>query len=286
VEAELRERFELLERAPGADGIVTVPGDPVDARCFDAVGPQLRIVAQFAVGYDNVDVDEATERGILVTNTPDVLTAAVAEFTLALILSLTRRVVEGDRLVRRGEGWAWGPTVMLGEGLAGKTLGIVGYGRIGREVGRLAEALGMRVLHTKASPLDDVLREADVLSLHVPLTDETRHLVGARELAVMKPQSVLINTSRGPVVDEQALADAIASGSIAGAALDVYEREPTVHPRLLALENVVLTPHVASATRETRDAMGMAVVEALRAVLLDGRIPPNAVNPRAWSPVG
>ncbi len=226
--------------------------DVVDDALFDAAGPGLRVVANFGVGYDSVDVDAATRRGIVVANTPDVLTAATAELTLALMLALLRRVAEGDRLVRRREEWALAPTFMLGEGLAGKTLGIVGLGRIGREVARLAEAFGMRVVHTRGSgsyeglPLERLLGEADVVSLHVPLTAETRHLVGRDELRLMKPGAVLVNVARGPIVDETALVEALAAGEIAGAALDVYEHEPEVHQGLLVLENVVLTPHLGS----------------------------------------
>lgn len=293
VEEALRESFAFesvdgLDRAAlaGAAGIVTVPGDTVDAGLFEAAGPQLRVIAQHAVGFDNVDLEAATARGVVVTNTPDVLTAATAEFTLALLLALVRRVAEGDRLVRAGGPWSWEPTAMLGVGLAGKTLGLVGRGRIGRELARLAEAFGMRVVHTSRSgglSLAELLAEADVVSLHVPLTHETRHLIDAAALARMRPDAVLVNTSRGPVVDESALADALEAGRIAGAALDVFEREPEVEPRLLSLPNVVLTPHVASATLEAREAMGMLCVDALRAVLLEGRVPANALNPEALS---
>lgn len=284
VDAALRESFELLEAPAGADGLVTVPGDAAGAELFDAAGPQLRVVAQYAVGYDNVDVEEATARGIVVTNTPDVLTRATAELTVALILALLRRVAEGDRLVRRREPWSWEPTFLLGEGLEGKMLGIVGFGRIGRETARLAEALGMRVVHSSRSggaPLAALLGEADVVSVHAPLTPETERLIGEAELRAMKPSAVLVNTSRGQLVDEGALVRALEAGEIAGAALDVFEREPEVHPGLPGREDVVLTPHVGSATTAAREAMGMLCVEALRAVLLEGRAPPNALNPNA-----
>jgi glyoxylate reductase len=193
-----------------------------------------------------------------------------------------RRVAEGDRLVRRGESWIWAPNLMLGRGLRGLTLGLVGYGRIAREVERLAVAHGMRVIHTRrrgGAPLEELLAEADVVSLHLPLSEETRHLIDAEALARMKPDAVLVNTSRGPIVDESALVDALRESRIAGAALDVFEHEPEVHRGLLDLENVVLVPHLGSATHETREAMGMLCVEALRAVLLEGRIPANALNP-------
>jgi len=284
----LEASFAVAEEVAGSAGLVTIPADVVGARLFDAAGPDLRIVANFGVGYDSVDVAEATRRGIVVSNTPDVLTQATAELTVALLLSLLRRVTEGDRLVRRQDAWALSPTFMLGEGLAGKTLGVVGLGRIGREVARLAGAFGMRVVHTGGSgpneelPLERLLAEADVVTLHVPLKPETHHLIGQRELALMRPNSVLVNVSRGPVVDEAALVEALAGGQIAGAALDVYEREPEVSAGLLGLENVVLTPHLGSSTHTAREAMGMLCADALEAVLLRDELPENAVNPEAW----
>jgi glyoxylate reductase len=259
-------RATLLERVAGHDGLVTMLTDSVDAVLLDAAGKQLRIVANYAVGLDNVDLEECERRGIVVSNTPDVLTDATAEMTIALMLALTRRVAEGDRFLRRQEPWLWAPTFMVGRGLAGMTLGIVGYGRIGQAVARIAEAHGMQIVHSIA--LDELLGAADVVSLHVPLTDDTRHLIGERELGLMKPTAYLVNTSRGPVVDEAALARALAAGRIAGAALDVFEREPDVEPALLELDSVVLAPHLASATHEAREAMGMLCVKALREVLL------------------
>ena len=261
-------REDLLSRAASCDGLVTMLTDCVDAELLDAAGPQLRIVANFAVGLDNVDVDECRRRGIVVANTPGVLTEATAEMTIALMLALTRRVAEGDRLLRRREPWLWAPTFSLGRGLAGLTLGIVGYGRIGQAVARLAEAHGMRVVHTGDVPLAELLATADVVSLHVPLTPETRHLIARPELERMKPTAYLVNTSRGAVVDEHALAGALKGGRIAGAALDVFEREPEVEEALLGMEKVVLVPHLASATYEAREAMGMLCVEALRRELL------------------
>ena len=286
--SRLEASFALSDEIVGSAGLVTIPADAVGAELFDAAGPSLRIVANFGVGYDSVELAEATRRGIVVSNTPDVLTEATAELTVALTLALLRRLVEGDRLVRRRDEWALAPTFMLGEGLAGKTLGIVGLGRIGREVARLGEAFGVRVVHTRGSgpyeelPLDRLLAEADVVSLHVPLTPETRHLIGAPELALMRPSAVLVNVSRGPVVDEAALVDALVEGRIAGAALDVYEHEPEVSAGLLLLENVVLSPHLGSSTRVAREAMGMLCADALEAVLLRDELPANAVNPEAW----
>jgi glyoxylate reductase len=238
-----------------------MPIDQVDAAFFERAGPQLRIVAQHAVGLDNVDLAEAERRGIVVSNTPGVLTDATAELALALMLALLRRVAEGDRLIRRGESWMWQPNFMLGTGLRGKTLGVVGMGRIGSAVARLAEAHGMTVKSLRG--LDGV-EEVDVLTLHCPLTPETRHLVDAAALERMKPTAVLVNAARGPVVDEAALAAALRRGVIASAALDVFEREPEVEAALLELENVVLCPHLGSATVEAREAMGRICLEALK----------------------
>ncbi len=277
VQAELERDFELLEGPEGAAGLVAHPNVRVDGALLDRAGPGLRVVANYAVGLDNLDLEAARSRGVVVTNTPDVLTRATAEHALALILALLRRVAEGDRLIRRREPWRLGTTFMLGRGLDGLTLGIVGPGRIGSELGRLAEALGMRVVTARSGePLDEVLA-ADVVSLHCPLTPETRHLIREDTLRRMSSDAVLVNTSRGLVVDEEALVRALRAGELAGAALDVFEDEPNVHPGLLELENVVLTPHLGSATHEARDAMGMMCVEALRAVLLEGRTPANVV---------
>jgi glyoxylate reductase len=273
-------REELLARVAGKDGLMLMLTDRVDDELLDAAGPQLRIVADYSVGIDNVDLEACRRHGVVVSNTPDVLTEATAELTIAILLSLLRRVAEGDRLIRRREDWIWAPNLMLGRGLAGLTLGLVGHGRIGQAVERMAWAHGMSVVHSSRSsgiPLDELLATADVVSLHLPLTDESRHLIDGASLERMKRTAVLVNVSRGPIVDEVALVAALSEGRIAGAALDVFEREPEVHPGLLELENVVLVPHLGSATEETREAMGMLCVEALRAVLLDGRTPPNAV---------
>ncbi len=274
------EREELLRRAVGCGGMMLMLTDRVDDELLDAAGPQLQIIANYAVGVNNVDLDACRRRGVVVSNTPDVLTETTAELTIAMILALLRRVTEGDRLIRRGEDWIWAPNLMLGRGLGGLTLGLVGHGRIGQAVERLAFAHGMRVVYSsrrRGQPLDTLLSTADVVSLHLPLTDETHHLIDAAALALMKPTAVLVNTSRGPIVDEAALVEALTKGRIAGAALDVFEHEPKVHPGLLGLENVVLVPHLGSATEETREAMGMLCVEALRAVLLENRRPENAV---------
>ena len=270
--------FELVESPDGAEGIVAMLTQRVDDEYLAATGDQLRIVANYGVGVDNIDLEAARRRGVVVANTPDVLTRATAELTIALILSLLRRVAEGDRFVRSGTPWHFSLEFMLGNGLEGKVLGIVGAGRIGREAARLGEGLGLIPRFAgRGDPLAPLLAEADVVSLHCPLTPETRHLIDAEALGQMKGTAVLVNTSRGAVVDEAALVEALRQGSIAGAALDVFEYEPHVSEGLLGLDNVVLTPHIASATRETRIAMGMLCVEALRAVLLEDRMPANVV---------
>jgi glyoxylate reductase len=278
IEAELADAFELVGSPSGADGVIVTPAVTVDAAFLDAAGRQLRIVANYAVGIDNLDLDAIRERGVVASNTPGVLTNATAEHALALVLALLRRVVEGDRSLRRRDPWEWGPDFMVGEGFEGKELLVVGPGRIGRRVAELATAHGARVAFAgRGDDLHSALATADVVTLHCPLTRDTRHLIDAAALAAMKPTAVLVNTARGPVVDEAALVAALRTEAIAGAALDVFEHEPAVPEELLGMENVVLTPHIASATRDARLAMGRLVVSALRAVLLEGRTPENAV---------
>ena len=279
VAAALAADFEVVDAPEGADGVLSLLTTPIDAAFLDRAGPQLRIVANYAVGVNNVDLAAARERGVLVANTPDVLTRPTAELAVALMLSLMRRVTEGDRLIRRREPWGFSLEFMLGESLDGKLVGIVGPGRIGRETARLVEAFGARVAFCgRGDDLRELLGTADVVSLHCPLTADTHHLIDAAALAAMKPTAVLVNVARGPVVDEGALAAALRAGTIAGAALDVYEDEPRVDEGLLELENVVLCPHLGSATRPTREGMGMLAVEALRAVLLRGERPRNLVQ--------
>jgi len=264
----LREAGELRDALAGADAVLTLLSDRVDDAFLDAVGPQLRCVANVAVGFDNVDLAAAARRGVVVTNTPGVLDDATADLALALLLAAVRRLGEGERLVRSGAPWRWGMDFMLGSDLRGKRLGIVGLGNIGARVAERARAFGMAIayhnrhespaaaaLGAERLELDELLAGCDVVSLHCPLTEETRHLIGAREMALMKPTATLVNTARGPIVDEAALARALAAGEIAAAALDVYEHEPVVEPALLGLENVVLSPHLGSATVETRTAM-------------------------------
>jgi glyoxylate reductase len=265
---------QLKARLHDKDGVVCLLTDGFTAEVMDAA-PRLKVIANVAVGYNNIDVAAAAARGIVVTNTPEVLTEATADLTWALIMDITRRVTEGDRLIRRG-GWkGWALDFMLGNELNGKTLGIIGYGRIGRAVAARAVPFGLRVIHSDvqsvpgsgAIPVDRLLATSDIVSIHCPLTPETMHLINQAALARMKRSAYLINTSRGPVVDEAALAWALKNGIISGAALDVYENEPMVHPDLLMLENVVLAPHLGSATTETRTAMADLAVRNAIAVL-------------------
>lgn len=285
---------ELWEAVAGADALVTLLHDRIDAALLDRAGDQLRCVANVAVGFDNVDVAAATERGVVVTNTPGVLTDATADLTMALILALTRRMGEGERLLRARRPWSWDMFFMLGSGLTGKTLGVVGLGAIGRAVSSRARAFGMHIAYAgpRRAPaevedalggprylaLEELLAQADVISLHCPLTPATHHLIDHRALGLMQRSAFLVNTARGPVVDEAALVDALRSGAIAGAALDVYEHEPELHPGLVGLQNVVLLPHLGSATVQTRTAMAILAAENAIAVL-EGRRPPSPVNP-------
>jgi glyoxylate reductase len=289
-------REELLALVAGADAILTQLGDRVDAELLEAAGPGLRCVCNVAVGYDNVDLAAAAERGVAVANTPGVLDDATADLALGLILAATRRLGEGERLIRSGQPWRWGMDFMLGRGLRGKLLGVVGLGAIGGRVAERARAFGMRVAYSNRNEapaalvgrleaerleLDELLTRADVITLHTPLTPQTRHLIGPRELRLMKPTATLVNTARGPVVDEAALAAALAAGEIAAAGLDVFEREPEVHPDLLELENVVLVPHLGSATVETRAAMAELAARNALAAARGEPLPTPVELPRA-----
>jgi glyoxylate reductase len=287
---------ELAGLLSDVDVVVPQLRDALTGDVLAAAGPDLRAACLYSAGYNNVDLPAATRRGCVVTNTPDVLTDATAELTLALILAVSRRVVEGDSEVRSGRFDGWRPDYLLGRGLHNQILGIAGFGRIGQAVARRALAFGMRVLCTRRtrSPLPpdladrvtvvewpELLERSDVLSVHAPLTEETHHLVDAAALSRMKPTAVLINTARGPVVDEPALVRALASGEIAGAGLDVYEDEPRLAPGLTDLPNTVLLPHLGSATEETRTAMAeVCASNVLQA--LAGRLPDQAINPTAW----
>ncbi|CAN5817858.1 glyoxylate reductase [soil metagenome] len=284
-------REALFNALPGAAALLTTVTEKIDAGILGAAGRRLRIVANMAVGYDNIDVEAATQRGITVTNTPGVLDETTADTAFMLLLAAARRLGEAERLLRAGEWHAWGPKQLVGPDVWGKTLGIVGMGRIGEAVARRARGFGMKVIYSSRTEkpeadeelgaerreLDDLLRESDFVSVHTPLSEETRHLIGSRELSLMGESAVLVNTSRGPVVDEAALAEALAEGRIFAAGLDVYEEEPKVHPNLLELENVVLAPHIGSASIETRDRMAAMAAENIVAALSGGG-PLNAIN--------
>jgi glyoxylate reductase len=302
--AIVREQFQLVQEpldavpAPSelraglcqADVAIVTLGDRIDAETIQAA-TRLKILANYAVGYNNIDLAAARQRGLIVTNTPDVLTDATADLTWALILATARRIVEGDALVRSGSWTGWGPTQLLGTEVSGKTLGIIGMGRIGQAVAQRARGFRMPIrYHTRQSKaaasfprewkhrsLQDLLVEADVVTIHVPLTPATHHLISTRELAWMKPTAFVINTARGPIIDEGALADALKIGVIAGAGLDVYEQEPAVHSALAELKQVVLLPHLGSATLQARVQMGLVCSKNIQAVL-DGHPAPNRIQ--------
>lgn len=279
-------------RADEYDAVLPLLTDTIDGEVFDAA-PKAKIFANYAVGYNNINLDEAKKRGVTITNTPGVLTDTVAEHTIALMLSITSRIAEGDRFVRAGKYDGWAPLLLLGTDLRGKTLGVLGAGRIGSRVAHFAHhGLDMKVCYYdikqndefekaygaefKATP-EDLLKEADVVTVHVPLLESTRHLINKERLAQMKPSAYLINSSRGPVIDEAALVEALKSGMIKGAALDVFEDEPALAPGLADLENVVLTPHIASATEETRGAMSEIAAQSI-IDFFDGKTPEHVVG--------
>ncbi|KKR41851.1 MAG: D-isomer specific 2-hydroxyacid dehydrogenase NAD-binding, glyoxylate reductase [Microgenomates group bacterium GW2011_GWC1_41_20] len=287
---------ELLAGITGADAVLSLLTDKIDGDVMDAAGPQLKLISNYAVGFDNIDVAEAAKRGIIVCNTPsDEVNEAVAEHTWALILALARRVVEADEATRRGAYKGWEPDVFLGTNLIGKTLGIVGLGRIGSMVARRAAGYKMNVLYNKRAPdpeaerelgvkfvtLDELLSSSDFISLHVPLTPETRHMINKDTFAKMKKGSYLINTARGQIVDERDLVDALASAQIAGAALDVFDNEPNISPELIANQKVITTPHIASATWEARNKMGEQAVSAIIDTLKNVK-PQNMVDEKVW----
>lgn len=271
---------ELKSAVRGRTGIVCLLTDVIDGEVLDAAGPQLKVVANVAVGYNNIDVKAAAARNVIVTNTPGVLTNATADLTWALLMASARRLGESERVLRAGKWHGWGILQFLGQEFSGKTLGIVGAGRIGAAVAKRATGFDMRVVYTSRSPkpemeelhatrvdMETLLKESDFVSLHVPLTPETKHLIGARELKIMKPTAHLINTARGPVIDEAALAAALKAGTIAGAGLDVYEAEPTIHPALFECETAVLLPHIGSATHTTRNKMAEMAANNCAAVV-------------------
>jgi glyoxylate reductase len=285
-------RSELLQMVAGADAIVSLLTEKIDAELLAAAGSQLKSVSNVAVGYNNIDVPACEAAGVLVTNTPGVLTEATADIAMALILMSTRRLGEGERVIRAQQPWQWGMFYMLGMGLQGRQLGIVGMGQIGIATARRAKAFGMNIAYTRRAPLesdvekdlaakfmsmDELIESSDVLSIHCPYSPATHHLISENQLARMKPSAFLINTARGPIVDEQALVDALKAGKIAGAGLDVFEHEPKVNPGLLELDNAVLIPHLGSATVETRAAMAdIAATNAL--AILAGKTAPNLVT--------
>lgn len=286
-------REELLRAVAGAEALITTVTDRIDEEVLAAAGDQLKVVANVAVGYDNIDLEAAAARGITVTNTPGVLDEAVADLTLGLMLATTRRVVEADRFIRTGKEWIWGPQGYVGLDIsAGASLGIVGLGRIGMAVAKRAQAFGMKIVATgsratseeaqqlgviPAASVAELLPQVDVLSLHCPLTEENRHLIGAAELQSMKPGSYLINTARGPLVDEKALVEALNSGHLAGAGLDVHEFEPQTDPQLREMEQVVMLPHIGSAGGATRRKMATLALDNVLAVL-NGEQPPTPVR--------
>ena len=275
-------RDELLARVVGADAIVALLTEQIDSELLEAAGPQLRVVSNVAVGFNNIDVPACTSRGIAATNTPGVLTEATADIAMSLILMTTRRLAEGERVIRHGQSWRWGMFYMLGTSIQGRQLGIIGMGQIGAALARRAKAFGMTIAYSNRNEisrelsaelgcvrlnLDELLATSDVVSLHCPYSPETHHLIGSDQLAMMREDSFLINTARGPVVDEAALAKALQAGVIQGAGLDVFEHEPDVHQDLLELDSVVLLPHLGSATFETRSAMALLAAANTLAVL-------------------
>lgn len=283
----------LLERVKDKDGILCLLTDTIDKEVMDAAGSNLRVISNYAVGFNNIDVEEATRRGIMVTNTPGVLTETTADLAWALLMSIARRIVEADKFVRAGKFRGWEPLLLLGTDVYSATLGIIGFGRIGQAMARRASGFRMKVIYhdlqrvplqveeeLRASyrTLPELLSEADFVTIHVPLTPQTHHLIGEKELKMMKKEAYLINTARGPIVDEKALVLALREGWIRGVALDVFEKEPEVEPELLKLDNVVLAPHIGSATHATRTKMAiMAAGNLVKA--LQGEVPPNLVNP-------
>ena len=285
------EKADLLEAVGGAEGILCTVSENIDAEVMEGAGDGLKIIANMAVGYDNIDVDAATERGIVITNTPGILEETTADTAFMLLLAAARRLGEAERFLRAGKWEAWGPKQFIGPDVWGKTLGVIGFGGIGQAMARRAKGFDMEILYTARSrkkdaekelgawkvELEELLQESDFVSIHTPLTEETQHLIGEEELGLMKSTAVFVNASRGPVVDEAALVEALEKGNIFAAGLDVYEEEPKVHPKLLELENAVLVPHIGSASIETRDKMAALAAENLRAVLNDEE-PSNPVN--------
>lgn len=287
---------ELIEKIKGVDVILSLLTDKIDGDVMDAAGPQLKLISNYAVGFDNINLKDATDRGIVVTNTPcDEVNEAVADHTWALILNLVRRITEADKAVREGAYKGWEPDIFLGGNMKGKTLGVIGLGRIGTMVAKKAASFEVKVLYNKKEPdpeiektlgakfvsLDDLLASSDFISIHVPLTDETRHMINKDTLIKTKKGAFLVNTARGPIIDESALIESLRSSQLAGAALDVFDNEPNLNPELIGLPNVILTPHIASATVEARQKMGELAVTSILDVASD-REPQNLANPESW----
>jgi len=287
---------ELIQKSKGSDALLSLLSDKIDGEVADIIGPQLKIVSNYAVGFDNINIKDLSDRGIVVCNTPsESVNEAVAEHTWALILGLSRRVVEADEATKRGSYKGWEPDIFLGTSLKSKVLGIVGLGRIGTMVAEYAKGFGMRVVYNKHSrdteiektlnieymELEELLSRSDFVTLHVPLTEETRHLINKDTLSKMKQGSFLVNTARGPVVSEHDLVEMLRSGHLSGAALDVFETEPNIDPELIGMENVILTPHIASATNEAREEMGKMAVGSIFDYKL-GKMPSNIVNKEVW----
>ncbi len=286
-------RFLLLEKVKNTDGLFVLLTDMVDKEVIVAAGKKLRVISNYAVGYNNIDVVEATKRGIMVTNTPGVLTETTADLAWALLMSIARRIVEGDKLVRAGKFRGWEPMLLLGTDIYEATLGLIGFGRIGQAVARRAKGFNLKVIYYDKEPvspniekelgvsyvsLDELLRKSDFISVHVPLTEETFHFIGQEELNMMKKESYLINTARGPIIDEKALVKALKDGVIRGAALDVFENEPAIEKELMALDNVVIVPHIGSASYRTRTKMAIMAAKNLISAL-KGERPEFLVNP-------
>ena len=286
----------LIREVKGRDGILCILTDKMDKAVFDSAD-KAKIFANYAVGYNNIDIEEANSRGIAVTNTPGVLTDATADLAWSLLFSTARKVVESDQYLRQGKFLGWGPMHFLGMDISHKTLGVIGLGRIGKAFAARAAGFNMKILYyarrrdeefesaygpgAEKVNLDDLLKRSDYVAIHLPLTPDTIHFIGERELRLMKPTAILINSARGPIVDENALVKALKENWIWGAGLDVYEEEPNVHPELLSLPNTTLLPHIGSATTQTRTKMGLMAVENLIAYF-DGKRPPNLVNPAVW----
>lgn len=283
----------LLKRVKDADGLLVLLTDKIDKEVISAAGKRLRVISNYAVGYNNIDIGEATKKGIMVTNTPGVLTETTADLAWALLMSIARRIVEGDKFVRAGKFRGWEPMLLLGTDIYEATLGLIGFGRIGQAMARRAKGFNLKVLYYDKNPVspiiekelgvsragfDEILRKSDFISIHVPLNEETFHLIGQKELSIMKKESYLINTARGPIVDEKALVKALKDGVIRGAALDVFENEPEIEQELMSLDNIVMVPHIGSASYQTRTKMAIIAAKNILSAL-KGERPEFLVNP-------